>query len=128
MCVAVAVLCLIISAAFAMLPGTANAYVWSSAVPTEINLVPSGLVLLGDFDNTGVTCATGQRAIFLPNTDLNFKGRLAMALTAIATGRSIRVLLLDSSESDKAYGGLKCESVSAHGYVPVAYHYYWDLK
>jgi len=123
---AVAAVCLITSAAFAVLPGTADAHIWSSAVPTEINLVPGGLVLLGDFDNTGVTCATGRSAIFLPDTDPNFKGRLAMALTAIATGKKIQVLLLQPSDIQD--GGEKCAGISAHGSVPVAFYYYWSLK
>lgn len=29
-------------------------YIWSSAVPKEVHITPNGLVLLGDFDNTGV--------------------------------------------------------------------------
>jgi hypothetical protein len=103
-----------------MLSGTANAYVWSKAVPTEANLIPEGLVLIGDFNNAGVSCATGPRAIFLPASDPNFKAKLSIALSAIAMGKQIEVLIADPVETN-------CFQVSAHGYVPVAFHYYWRL-
>ena len=99
----------------------AHAYLWSEAVPAEVHIVPHGLVLLGDFDNTGITCATGPRAIFLPNTDSSFKEKLSLALTAKAAGQKIRVLINDPIESS-------CIQISAIGHVPVAFHYYWQLK
>jgi len=99
----------------------AHAYIWSSAVPTEVHIVPDGLVLLGDFNNTGVTCATGPKAIYLPKSDPNYKEKLSLALTAKAAGKKIRVLINDSIETN-------CIQISAMGYVPIAFHYYWQLK
>jgi len=32
------------------------AYKWTEAVPTQIHIVTSGLVLLGEFDLNGVSC------------------------------------------------------------------------
>ncbi len=58
-----------VGAALALICGTAHAYIWSAAVPTEVHLVDGGLLLLGDFNNEGVTCASGPRGIFLPGTD-----------------------------------------------------------
>ncbi len=99
----------------------ANAYIWSSAVPTEVHIVGEGLVLVGDFDKTGVTCATGPKAIFLPKTDPQFQAKLSLALTAQASGKKIEVLIGDPIATS-------CLEISAHGFVPVAYHYYWRLK
>ncbi len=104
-----------------LLSSTANAYIWSAAVPTEVHIVPNGLVLLGDFNNNGVTCATGPKAIYLPNTDPNFDAKLSLALTAKASGKKIKVLINDPLESN-------CIQISAMGYVPIAFHYYWQLK
>ncbi len=96
-------------------------YSWSSAVPTEVHIIPEGLVLLGDFDLTGVACVTGSKAVYLPKTDLGFDAKLSLALTAKATGKKIEVLIDKSSQTD-------CHSVNAHGMVAVAHHYYWRLK
>jgi hypothetical protein len=103
-----------------LLCGSARAYVWSSAVPTEVHVVPEGLVLVGSFNNAGVSCATGAAAVFLPASDPNFKSKLAMALTASTLGRRIEVLIADPVATN-------CVQISAHGWVPVAYHYYWRL-
>jgi len=94
---------------------------WSSAVPTEVHIVPEGLVLLGDFNHSGITCATGTKAIMLEKSDPNFDYKLSLALTAKATGKKIEVLLTKSLDSN-------CTLISAHGYVPVAFYYYWRLK
>jgi len=93
-------------------------YIWSSAVPKEVHIIPNGLVLIGEFNNTGITCATGPKAIYLPNSDQNFDSKLSLALTAKASGKSIRVLLevIDN-----------CYQVSALGFVPPAHPYYWQL-
>jgi len=99
----------------------AHAYIWSVAVPSEVHIVPNGLVLIGDFNNTGVTCATGPKAIYLPNTDPNFDAKLSLALTAKATGKRIQVLIGDPVETN-------CIQISAMGYVPIAFYYYWQLK
>jgi hypothetical protein len=69
-----------LSAAFFSI--NANAYLWTSAIPTEVHIVGEGLVLVGNFDKTGVTCATGSKAIFLPKTDPQFQAKLSMALIA----------------------------------------------
>jgi len=112
---------IIMSLLLLALSNKAYAYLWSEAVPVEIHIVPHGLVLLGDFDNSGVTCASGPRAIFLPKSDTNFKEKLTLALTAKASGKKIRVLINDPIESS-------CIELSAIGHVPVAFHYYWQLK
>jgi len=96
-------------------------YIWSSAVPSEVHIIPDGMVLLGEFDNTGVTCATGPKAIYLPKTDLGFDSKLSLALTAKAAKKEIRVLLETSTSSI-------CYQVSALGYVPKVHSYYWQLK
>jgi hypothetical protein len=100
---------------------SAHAYLWTSAVPTEIHIVPDGLVLLGDFENTGVICATGPKAIFLPKIDPAYKEKLSLAMTAIATGKKIRVLISDPIE-------FNCIEIAAMGHIPVANHYFWQLK
>lgn len=112
---------LFLSALIYMLPGIANAYIWSVAHPTEVHIIPDGLILIGEFDNTGVTCVTGPKAIYLPKADINFDAKLSMALTAKATGKKIQVLINDPLENN-------CVQVSSMGYIPVAHHYYWQLK
>jgi len=95
-------------------------YIWSHAVPKEVHIIPDGIVLMGEFDNTDVSCATGAKAIYLPKTDPNFEAKLSLALTAKATEKEIQVLLF-TTESN-------CYQVSALGFVPVAHPYYWQLK
>jgi hypothetical protein len=96
------------------------AYLWTSAVPVEIHLVPDGLVLVGDFDNSAVSCASGPGAIFLPRIDPAFKEKLTLALTAKATNKKIRVVIADPVASS-------CVPVLALGSVPVVSHYFWQL-
>ena len=96
-------------------------YIWSSAVPKQVHIVPEGLVLVGDFSNSGVTCATGFKAIILQKSDPNFDSKLSLALTAKATGKKIEVLINKPLATN-------CIKISAHGYIPIAYHYYWRLK
>jgi hypothetical protein len=111
----------IISGLFLLLfSASSYAYLWSSAVPTEIHLVPDGLVLLGEFNNPGVSCATGPRAIFLPRIDPLFKEKLTLALTAKATAKKIRVVIADPIESS-------CINILAVGAVPIVSHYFWQL-
>lgn len=102
---------------------TANAadYIWSEAVPKEIHIVPEGLVVVGDFNNSGVTCATGASAIILKKSDPNFDAKLSLALTAKATGNKIQVLIKQPFDTN-------CMQISAHGNIPIAFHYYWRLK
>ena len=104
-----------------LLSNNVHAYLWSSAKPKEVHIVPDGLVLIGDFDNTGVICATGTKAIFLPRTDTNYKAKLSLALTALATNKKIKVLINDPIEAN-------CTQIPFIGNVPIAFHYYWQLK
>ena len=97
-----------------------QAYLWSSAIPREIHLVPNGLVLVGDFDTSSVACASGPRAIFLPANDPMFKEKLTLALTAKASQKPIRAVLSDPAQ-------ISCTHVLAHGYVPVVSYYFWQL-
>ena len=101
----------------------ANAYIWTSAAPTEVHIVPEGLMLVGDFNNAGVSCATdaGKKSIFLPKTDAQFQAKLSLALTAQASGKKIEVLINDPIETN-------CTIISAQGAVPNAFYYYWRLK
>ncbi len=108
-----AVMCLIFSL-------SANAYIWTSAVPTEVHLVPEGLVLVGDFNLPGVTCSTAK-GIFLTKDDPQFQGKLSLALSAKMSGKKIQVLINDPIETG-------CIQISALGFIPRAYHYYWQLK
>lgn len=111
----------ILSALFLLLISTGGyAYVWTSAVPAEIHLVPDGLVLIGDFDNSAVSCASGSGAIFLPKIDPLFKEKLTLALTAKATDKKIRVVIADPVASS-------CVSILAVGAVPIVSHYFWQL-
>ncbi len=103
-----------------LMSGAANSVVWTSAIPKEIHLTNDGLVLIGDFDNSDVTCATGASAILLPSGDTQFDRKLSLALTAKATGKKIQVLINDPLDN-------ACTSISAHGDVPEAYSYYWRL-
>jgi len=112
---------LLISLFFFAHCNSAHAYLWTSAIPTEIHIVADGLLLIGDFENTGVLCATGSKAIFLPKTDAMFKEKLTLALTAKATGRRIRVLIDEPVE-------INCFRIPMIGSVPVASHYFWQLK
>ena len=95
-------------------------YHWAAAVPDQVHIVPDGLILIGDFNRTDITCATGSKAIYLPKSDPNFDAKLTLALTAKATGKEIKVLLLNGADS-------KCTQISALGFVPHAYYYYWQL-
>ena len=97
-----------------------QAALWTQAVPREIHLVPGGLVLVGDFDRSGVLCATGPKAIFLPATDPMFKEKLSLALTAKAAQRNIRALIADPLE-------YSCVFVQSTGYIPVVSNYFWQL-
>lgn len=99
----------------------ASAYVWSSAVPIEIHLVPDGMVLMGDFDLTGVSCASGPSAVFLPRIDPLFKEKMTLALTAKATRKQLRVVIADPVPSS-------CVNILAVGMVPVVSHYFWQLS
>ena len=111
----------LVGVALLVFSGGAHAFLWSAAVPVEIHIVPHGLVLVGDFDNTGVTCATGPKAIFLPKSDPNFREKLTLALNAKAAGKKIKVLINDPIASN-------CIEISAMGHVPIAYYYYWQIK
>lgn len=100
----------------------ASSYIWSSAIPTQVHILPDGLLLKGDFENEGVSCAgdLGAAAIYLPKTDDNFDSKLSLALTAFAAGKQIQTLIYTSADSD-------CIQISASGYVPKAHTYYWQL-
>ncbi len=80
-----------------------------------------GLLLLGDFNNEGVTCATGPKAIFLPSSDTQFNRKLSVALTAFTMEKRIEVLIGDPIATN-------CVAVSAVGNIPIAYFNYWHLK
>ncbi len=95
-------------------------FIWSEATPTAIHILPDGLVLEGAFDQTGVSCATAPSSIFLVKNDPQFDAKLSLALTAYATSRKIRVLLLTTNST--------CHTVSAMGDVPVAHDYYWRIN
>lgn len=103
-----------------MVLNQAYAQLWSSAIPDEIHIVPRGLVLIGDFDNTGVLCSTGPKAIYLSNLDPQFKEKLTLALTAKATDKKIRVAINQPIE-------YSCIKILTLGYVPIASHYFWQL-
>lgn len=104
-----------------LLSTSAHAYIWSSAVPTEIHMVPNGMILLGAFDNAEVTCATAASAVYIPKTASNFEMKLSIALTAKATGKKITVLIDEPFASN-------CIQISAMGFVPIAHDYYFQLK
>lgn len=64
----------LIAACAAMLMNTtAHAYLWTSAVPTQVHMVDGGLLIVGPFDNSVVTCTTGPSAIFVQSSDTNLK-------------------------------------------------------
>jgi len=99
-----------------------NPYIWTSATPMQIHLVPEGLVVYGDFTDIGVTCSTvAGSSIFLPKTDENFDHKLSMALMAYAASKELEVLLETGSLS-------QCKIISAGGSIPVVHKYYWRLK
>ena len=95
---------------------------WSSAIPTEVHILPSGLMIKGNFKNEGVACEgdLGAPAIYVPKTDDNFDTKVSLALTAFAAGKKIQTLIYFGADSD-------CIQVSASGYVPKAHSYYWQL-
>ena len=101
----------------------ASSYHWSSAVPTQIQIVPDGLVVSGPFKVTDVNCtdAITTPGIYLPKTDDNFEAKLSLALTAFAAGKELKTLLYNNESSD-------CIRISAGGYVPKAHPYYWIVK
>ena len=112
---------LIIACAAMLLNTTAQAYIWTSAIPTQVQLVDGGLLVLGAFDNSAVSCASGPSGIFVPSTDPRLKEKLSVALLAIATEKRIEALIADPVATN-------CVAVSAIGSVPVAWHNYWTLK
>lgn len=93
---------------------------WTSAVPREIHLVPQGMVLVGDYDQTGIDCASGPKAIYLPKLDPLFKEKLTLALTAKATNKKIQVNIPDPLQYN-------CASILATGNIPIASPYIWQL-
>jgi len=95
-------------------------YVWSEAIPNEVHITPNGLVLKGEFNQSGISCATGPKSIYLPKSDPNFEFKLSLALTANAAGKKIKVLLPTVNQT--------CYQISALGYVPIVHEYYWQLK
>ena len=104
-----------------LLSAPSQAYLWTEAIPHEIHILPHGLVLIGEFENTEVICASGPKAIFLPNSDRSFKEKLSLALAAKATQQKIRVLINDPVESN-------CIYIPMLGYIPVADAYFWQMK
>jgi hypothetical protein len=96
-------------------------YVWVTAVPTEVHMVSEGLMLVGDFDTSGVPCATGRKAILLQETDKHFDRKVSIALIAHSSKKKITALVNNP-------GADSCTQISAHGWVPIVYHYYWQLK
>lgn len=99
----------------------ANEYFWTSAVPTQVHIVPEGLVVIGSFSDEGITCSTASGSIFLPKTDDNFDHKLSMALMAYAAGKQVEVLVYKGTSSD-------CQVISAGGSIPKVHNYYWRLK
>lgn len=93
---------------------------YTSAVPREIHLVPQGMVLVGEFDQSGISCASGPRAIYLPKLDPLFKEKLTLALTAKAMDKKIRVTIPEPRQYN-------CASIVATGNIPVASPYIWQL-
>lgn len=106
-----------------LLPNLANAYYWAEAVPTKVALINGGLFINGQFDTSTSSCATGA-GIFLENNDTDgkvFDRKLSMALMALASGKTLKVLINDPVNTN-------CKTVPAHGIVPVIYHNYWIVK
>ncbi|MEY8199961.1 MAG: hypothetical protein RPS47_12025, partial [Colwellia sp.] len=100
----------------------ANAYYFTSAVPTKVVLVDGGLLVGGAFDTSGSTCATGN-GIFLKNDDPDakqFDRKLSMAMMAFASGKTLEVLIGDPVDV--------CLTVSAHGILPIVWGNYWIVK
>lgn len=94
---------------------------WTSAVPTEIHLVPNGMVIVGEFDTRFSICATGEpSAVFLPRNDPMFKEKLTLALTAKASGHRLRLALLEPKD-------YSCVFVPEIGFIPVLSSYFWQL-
>ncbi len=99
-------------------------YIFSGGVPTEVHLVPNGMVLLGTFHDTTIKCATGAnavQAIYIPKTASNFDAKLSFALTAQTAKKEIKVLIDKISAAE-------CVQISAMGFVAVAYDYYFQLR
>lgn len=99
----------------------AHAYIWAKGVPSALHIFPSGIVVVGSFDLPGVTCATGQKAIWINKTDENYDHKVTTANTARLTKSMITVLIADPVETS-------CVEVSGLGPVPVAYYYYWIIS
>jgi hypothetical protein len=101
----------------------ASDYIFVSATPTQVHIVPEGLLLEGDFKNTGVSCAgtLNPRSILLTKDDPMFSHKVSLALAANMSGKIIETLVYTGSSSD-------CIQISASGYMPKAHHYYWRLK
>jgi hypothetical protein len=107
-------------AALLALSSTASAYVWLTAVPTEVHIVPDGLVVMG-FNVSSIACATNG-GIFLPSAgDNNFDRKVAVAMTAFAMERPLTVLINDPVNTN-------CNVQSAIGALPIAYSAYWIMK
>lgn len=94
---------------------------WSSATPTEIHLVPEGMVLIGDFNQQNIDCAKGPRAVFLSRYDTMFKEKMMLALSARASGSKIQVRI----DQPVKYS---CIHISSLGSIPIASNSVWQFK
>ena len=105
-----------------MVSANASTYVFFTATPAQVHIVPEGLMLVGNFQNTVVECdgALNRNSILLSKDDPLFSHEVSLALAANMSEK-IETLVYTGSVSD-------CIQLSASGYMPKAHIYYWRLK
>lgn len=78
-----------VATAFATLPVTSIAADYTSwAVPTTVEVVSGGIVIIGDFGNANGCSQTNM--IIYPNTQVDYDVVVSMALTALTSEREMR--------------------------------------
>ena len=103
------------------LSGNVHADIWTSAIPKEIHIVPGGMVLLGDFNMDGATCASGPKGIILLKPDEDFAAKLSIALTAKTTNKKIQTYFKSPLASS-------CILIPGAGSFPIVTIHHWQFK
>ena len=69
---------------FFVISVSASDHIFVSAIPTQVHIIPEGLMLVGNFKNTGVSCAgtLNSKSILLSKDDPMFSHKVSLALAA----------------------------------------------
>jgi hypothetical protein len=110
-----------IGAFLVFLSGNVHADIWTSAIPKEVHIIPGGMVLIGDFNMDGATCAHGAKGIILLKPDEDFAAKLSIALAAKTTKKRIQAYFKSPLASS-------CVLIQGVGSLPTVGNYHWQFK